>query len=65
MCVCSTQNKETRTKFKCPECNVRLHASPCFEVHQTELHFGGPSDIKWKSGAQKHQLTLPLQLLNW
>jgi len=29
--VCSTLNKETRMKFRCPEWNV-LHASPCFEV---------------------------------
>jgi hypothetical protein len=65
MCVHSAQNKETGTKFKRPECNVRLYASSCFAVHQTELHFEGPSYTKQKSGTQKHQLTLPLQSLNW
>jgi len=48
-CVCvvfSAKNKETRMKFKCQECNIGLFATPCFEVHHTELHFWGSADTK-------------------
>ena len=44
--VCSAKNKETRTKFKCWECNIRLCATQCFKVHHTKLHFWGPNDTK-------------------
>jgi len=33
------KNKETWTKFRCPECNVGLCSSQCFKIYltQTEL----------------------------
>ena len=37
--VNSTKNKETRTKFKYREYNIRLCATPCFAVYHTKLHF--------------------------
>jgi len=45
-CVCSAKNKETRTKFKCRECNISLCATPCFEVYKSKLHFWGSDDTK-------------------
>jgi hypothetical protein len=38
-CVCSNKNKETRTKFKCRECNTGLCATPCIEIHHIKLRF--------------------------
>jgi hypothetical protein len=48
--VCSAKNKDTRIKYKCPECNIRSCATPCFKVHHTKLHLCEPTDTntdKW------------------
>ena len=42
--VCWAENK--RTKFKCPQWNVGLCVSPCFEVCHTELHLWRPTVTK-------------------
>jgi hypothetical protein len=41
-CACSTKHKETGTKFKHPECNMRL----CLAPHHIKLHFWGPTSTK-------------------
>jgi hypothetical protein len=33
-------------KLKRRECDIRLCATPCFEVHHTKLHFWRPTDTK-------------------
>jgi hypothetical protein len=43
---CVFRQKQTRTKFKCWECNIRLCATHCFEVYYTKLHFWGSTDTK-------------------
>jgi len=44
-CVCSTKNKETRTKYKCRVGNTGLCATPHFKVHHTKLYYWEPTDI--------------------
>ena len=44
--VCSAENKETRTKFKCRQCHIGLCGTPCFEVYHTKLHFWGSTNTK-------------------
>jgi hypothetical protein len=37
--VCSGKNVESRTKFKSPQCNVQLCASPHFKLYHMKLCF--------------------------
>jgi hypothetical protein len=36
---CSVKNKDTEVKFRYPQWRVRLHLSPSFKLHYTEMHF--------------------------
>jgi len=57
--VCCAKYKETRTKFKCPECNAGLCGRPYFKVYHTKLHFWGTIKTKleeWRT----HKQTWPL-----
>lgn len=47
-CVCSAKNKETRTNFKCLECNVGFCASPCFKICNIKL------PLNWNWGVYRH-----------
>jgi hypothetical protein len=37
--VCALNDNDTRVKFKRRECNIRLCATPYFEVYHTKLNF--------------------------
>ena len=44
-CVFSAKNKETRTKYKCQECNISVCATPCFKVYHTKPYFWETTDM--------------------
>jgi len=50
-----SQNDEIQMKVECRNAKWGLCAGPCLGVHETELHFWGPTYIKLESTAPRHK----------
>jgi hypothetical protein len=61
--ACSVKNKATK-KFKYLERNVKLCATPCFEVHHTKLHFWWPTDTNLEKGSTQTYIYIATAILN-